>query len=77
MKTLFLISMAIITFGVIFYDNMSYKKTYQRHEVNTHHPSWTPYCSINFLETDPQWFIDNGYAQYVRKKYRSSITSGD
>ena len=67
MKILLIIAIAIIIFGVVNYDKMSYKKWYERCEINSKHPQWKPYCGINFLEKDPQWFIDNGYEKYVGK----------
>lgn len=68
MTLLFIISLAIITIGVVFHDKMSYKKMYQRQVINSKHPNWTPYCGVNFLEKDPQWFMDNGYGEYIRRK---------
>jgi hypothetical protein len=41
----------------------------ERAEVNSKHPDWYFRCGINFLEKDPQWFIENGYKQFVKKKY--------
>ena len=67
MKVLLIIAIAIIIFGAINYDKISYKKWYERCEINSKHPDWKPYCSVNFLEKDPQWFIDNGYEKYVSK----------
>jgi hypothetical protein len=66
MSVLLIIAVAVIIFGVANYDKMSYKKWYERCEVNSKHPGWTPKCGIDFLEKDPQWFIDNGYGNYVR-----------
>ena len=65
MKVLLIMAIAIIIFGVINYDKISYKKWYERCEINSKHPDWKPYCGINFLKKDPQWFIDNGYEKYV------------
>ena len=61
MIVLFIISIAIVVFAVFNHDKLSYKMFYKRCEINSKHPDWTPYCGINFLEKDPQWFIDNGY----------------
>ncbi len=66
MKILFIIAIAIIIFGVINYDKISYKKWYERCEINSKHPDWYFNCRINFLKEDPQWFIDNGYGKYVK-----------
>lgn len=66
MKILFIIAIIIIIFGVINYDQISYKKWYERCEINSKHPDWHFNCRINFLEEDPQWFIDNGYGEYVK-----------
>lgn len=66
MIILYLLALVIIIFGVANYDKMSYKKFYERSVVNSKHPDWTPKCGINFLEKDPQWFIDNGYEKWVR-----------
>ncbi len=66
MKILFIIAIAIIISGVVNHDKMSYKKWCKRCENNSKHPQWKPRCGINFLETDPQWFIDNGYGEYVK-----------
>lgn len=66
MKILLIIAIAIIIFGIINYDEISYKKWYERCEINSKHPQWKPYCGTNFLKEDPQWFIDNGYGEYVR-----------
>ena len=65
MKVLLIIAIAIIIFGVINYDKISYKKWYERCEINSKHPNWKSYCGVNFLEKDPQWFIDNGYGKYI------------
>lgn len=62
---LLVVAIVIIIFGVINYNKMSYKKWYERCEINSKHPDWYPYCGINFLKRDPQWFIDNGYGKYV------------
>ena len=59
MKILFIIAMIIILFGVFNYDKISYKKFYERCKINSKHPNWTPFCGTNFIEKDPQWFIDN------------------
>lgn len=65
----------IIIFSIILlilaaynYEKIGYKAWAKRCEINSMHPDWYPYCGINFLEKDPQWFIDNGYGRYVRKK---------
>lgn len=65
MNILLIIAIAIIIFGVVNYDKMSYKQFYKRCEINSKHPDWYPKCGINFLEKDPQWFIDNGYKKYI------------
>ena len=62
------INVCIIIISVFTYPNWSYKQFLIRCEINAKHPKWTPYCGKNFLESDPQWFIDNGYEKYVRKK---------
>ncbi|MBR2031251.1 MAG: hypothetical protein IKA04_03460 [Alistipes sp.] len=66
MKIAFVIAIAIIVVAVFTYDKWSYKALYKRQEVNSKHPDWKPYCGINFLEKDPQWFIENGYEKYVK-----------
>lgn len=66
MTVLLIIAVAIITFAVFNYDKFSYKKWYERCEVNSKHPDWTPNCGVNFLKKDPQWFKDNGYSEYVK-----------
>lgn len=60
------IAILFLIFAVITYPKWSYKEYYKRCEINSKHPDWTPKCAINFFERDPQWFIDNGYGQYVR-----------
>ena len=68
MKILVSISVVIIIIGAITYQNWSYKQFGIRCKINAKHPNWKPFCCENFLESDPQWFIDNGYEKYVRKK---------
>lgn len=65
MSAILIIAVCVIIFGIIKHDDMSYKKYYERSVVNSQHPDWHPYCGINFLEEDPQWFIDNGYGEWV------------
>lgn len=60
------IAIGIILIAVVFYPKWSYKQYYLRSEINAKHPDWRPYCGINFLEKDPQWFIDNGYKGYIK-----------
>ena len=67
MNVLLIVAVAIIIFSTLNYDKWSCKKWYERCEVNSRHPDWYPKCGINFLEKDPQWFIDNGYENYVKK----------
>ena len=66
MKLLFIIAIAIIIFGVINYDKISYKKWYERCEISSKHPAWYFNCRKDFLEEDTLCFIDNGYGEYVR-----------
>lgn len=61
-----LLSVVIILFLTLTYDKWSYTAFYERCDVNSKHPNWYPKCGINFLEKDPQWFIDNGYSEYVK-----------
>lgn len=65
MTIIIIIALAVIIFGVIKHDEMSYKKYYERGAINSKQPDWTYKCSINFLEKDPQWFINNGYGEWV------------
>lgn len=69
MNILLIIAIAVIVFGVVNYDKISYKKYNERCEINSKHPDWKPYCGINFLEKDPRWFINNGYGSYVDFKH--------
>ena len=68
MRIAFVIALLIITAGIFTYDKWSYTHFYKRCEINSKHPEWYPKCGINFLEKDPQWFIENGYEEYVTKK---------
>ncbi len=61
-----ILAILIIAFGILTYDKWSYKSFYKRIEINSKHPDWKPYCGVNFLKKDPQWFIDNGYGKYVK-----------
>lgn len=65
MNVLLLIPITIILIGVATYPKWSYKEFGKRCEVNSKHPDWKPYCGINFIKKDPQWFLDNGYGKYV------------
>lgn len=67
MKIALIISICFILFAISNWDKMSYKKFEERCEINSKHPDWIPYCGINFIEKDPQWFIDHGYADVVKK----------
>ena len=60
---LLIIAIALIIFCVKKYNEGV--PWYEICEVNSKHPDWHPYCGINFLKKDPQWFIDNGYSEYV------------
>ena len=66
MTGIIFIALAVIIFGVINYDKMSYKRFYERSVINSKHPNWHPKCGINFLEEDPKWFINNGYEKWVK-----------
>ena len=66
MTILFLILLGLIILYTVNYDNMSYKRYYERQVINSKHPDWKPYCGINYLERDPQWFIENGYKDWVK-----------
>lgn len=68
MDILYIIAIAVIIFAVIMHDSISYEKYYKRCEISAKHPDWEPYCGIDFIDKDPQWFIDNGYSEYVNKK---------
>lgn len=65
MKVLVLISIIIIIFSITTYDKWSRKKWAERCEVNALHPDWTPACGRNFFKEDPEWFMDNGYKEYI------------
>ena len=65
MKALLVVAIIVIAFGVANYNKISYKRFNKRCEINSQHPDWFPFCGIDFLEKDPQWFIDNGYVDYV------------
>lgn len=65
MEILFVIAIIIVIFGVVNYDKVSYKKWYERCLINSKHPDWKPFCGINFFKEDPQWFINNGYGDYI------------
>ena len=61
-----LLVVLFLIFLVATYDKWSMNAYYKRCEINAKHPDWYPRCGINFFEKDPQWFIDNGYEEYVR-----------
>lgn len=63
MGILFLIMLGLI---IYFYPKWSYKEWEKRCEINTKHPDWSPYCGKSFFEEDSQWFINHGYAKYVK-----------
>lgn len=67
MRIIFIITFSIVIISIITYEKWSYKAWEKRCKINAKHPNWTPYCGRNFFKEDPQWFIDNGYAKYVRK----------
>ena len=71
MHILFILVIAIptIIWAVINYEKISYKKYYERCEINSKHPQWRPWCGRNFFEEDPQWFVDNGYGDIIEKFY--------
>jgi hypothetical protein len=71
MKILFIISIVIFAIFVINYNKMSYKAWNKRCEINSKHPGWYPFCHIDFLKEDPQWFIDNGYEEYIRNNVKN------
>ena len=60
-----IIFLLVIGFAIINYPKWSYNEFYKRSEINEKHPDWKPYCGINFLEEDPQWFRNNGYGKWV------------
>ena len=60
-----IIALLVILFAVSAYPKWSYKKFDERSKINSKHPDWKPYCGINFLEKDPQWFVNHGYGEYV------------
>lgn len=62
-----IIAILIIIIGIITYNKWSYKKWYERCRINSKHPNWKPYCGIDFIRQDPQWFIDNGYEKHIIK----------
>lgn len=66
MTIMFICCILIIIFAIFTYDKWSYKAWHERCIINSKHPKWTKNCRINFLEIDPQWFIDNGYGKYVK-----------
>ena len=60
-----IICLLVIVFAVSNYPKWSYKEFNKRSEINAKHPDWKPYCGINFLEKDPDWFRNNGYGKWV------------
>jgi len=66
MSILLIIAISIVIFGIVNHYKISYEEYYKRCEINARHPDWEPFCTINFLEKDPQWFVDNGYGDYVK-----------
>lgn len=61
-----IVALLVILVAVSTYPKWSYKKFDERSEVNSKHPDRRPYCGINFLKKDPQWFINHGYGEYVK-----------
>ena len=62
-----LICLLVILVAVMTYSKWSYKEFDKRSKINSKHPNWTPYCGINFLKEDPEWFINHGYGDYVKE----------
>lgn len=62
-----IICLFILFVAVVTYPKWSYKEFDKRSKINAKHPNWKPYCGINFMKEDPQWFIDNGYGEYVKE----------
>ena len=60
-----LICLLVIFVAIKTYSKWSYKEFDKRSQINAKHPKWKPYCGVNFLKEDPQWFIDNGYSEFV------------
>ena len=70
MKIILLICFISIGIYIWKYDEMSYRRYYERCEINAKHPDWKPWCGRNFFEEDPKWFVDNGYEDIVMKYYK-------
>lgn len=62
-----IVALLVILVAIYNYPKWSYKKFYERSEINAKHPKWKPNCGVNFMKEDPQWFIDNGYGDYVKE----------
>lgn len=65
MKITLIIALVIVVIATAAHDKWSYKKFRERAEINAKHPNWKPYCGINYLKTDPKWFIEHGYDEYI------------
>ena len=49
------------------YKKWSRKAWAERCEINALHPDWTPACGRNFFKEDPDWFVQNGYENYLKE----------
>ena len=65
MNIVLIIAFIVVIFAVFNYNKISYSKWYERCVINSQHLDWTPDCGIDFIKKDPQWFIDNGYSEYI------------
>jgi len=65
MTVVFILALLVVIFALFNYNKISYSKWYERCVINSKHPDWSPKCGIDFIKKDPQWFIDNGYEEYV------------
>lgn len=65
MTVVLILALLVVIFAVSTYNKFSYSIWSKRCYINSKHPDWTPYCGIDFIKKDPQWFIDNGYGDYI------------
>lgn len=72
MIVIYIVCIITVIWAVINYENISYAEYYKRCVINSKHPDWEPWCGRNFFEEDPQWFIDNGYGDIIKKFYNKN-----
>ena len=68
MTYLFILALAVIVFAIFNHDKMSYKKWYKRGEINAKHPDWKKDCKVDFMKKNPEWFVKNGYGEYLEER---------